>query len=125
MANSVAIETGVGSTDCPWRLHVAKHQHVNITLWDFTSINDNDVCRVYGTIRDRMKPNAFTICGGGPRVRHIYAASETTLEIRMSVGKISNRPQDFFLLKYEGKNIYRHNIISDKDGPHACKYLNR
>jgi hypothetical protein len=114
LANVVATETGAGSSDCPWRLHVARHQILSIRLWDFTSSapssgpsNDYDVCRyVYGTLRDRVKSAAHTICGGGGRVNNIYNATDDTwLEIRMSVGRTNNRPQDYFLLQYEGTTL--------------------
>ena len=59
LASVVTMETGYGSSRCPWRLKVSSGQRINITLLDFgTRKNlmqkDTTYCPVYAKIKVRI-----------------------------------------------------------------------
>ena len=111
IASIVTRETGLGSTDCPWIIHVPLGQRINVTLHDFavpTSYGrPSDVCSVYATIREEVRGSKLemNVCGGERRMKGVYLSETNRLEIVITslvIGKDQENTLPYFLLHYKG-----------------------
>ena len=117
LASVVAMETGVGGSDCPWRIEVHHGQQVNLTLINFSRVGFRHptevdgstppapnlkakVCYQFANIREKRSSRMLTECeGGGARISHAYTSSTNQIEVEMVTGKVH---KIYFLLHFKG-----------------------
>ena len=125
LASVTAHETGCGSADAPWVIEVPAGQKINITLFDFGMVADNQshvdgggsrVCRVYATIREEQGGRSVTVCGGESRIRTVYLSLKHKVEVRLISTK--NAKPSHFLLHYQGgQNVIHYYCMYSKIRP--------
>ena len=116
VVNSVS---SCGSKSHPWRLEATAGQRINISLLDFTAMSmsatdrprDRVTCRQYGYVLETLNKRNVSVCGGGGaelRQSHVYLSDSNNVEIVLTV---SSEPQRKFLLKLEGLNQIKSNLL--------------
>ena len=101
LSEHVAMETGKGSSDCPWLLHAQAGQRVNLTLVtvDTLSSSNPSVCHVYAVVREVGVSQ--TICRGRTRLAHVYTSTTHAVEVWIVGSNGNNDDHGFSMLKYE------------------------
>lgn len=105
IANVITEEKGFGTNYCPWLIRVGAGQRINITLYDFATLQYNQesaICQVYSMVKERTRTRDVTVCAGGERVKHVMISDTNELEVHI-VPHGSQTLKPYFLLKYEGK----------------------
>lgn len=108
------MDTNMGSEDCPWEIHVAPGQRINVTLLNFgrasTPAQDDAVppqektrprlCYQYAVIKEKEYVRAVTECEGAARTSTAYVSTANAIQISIMTRKNHNV---HFLFHYEGK----------------------
>lgn len=122
ISSLITEDTGCGSIDTPWLLKAKPGQKINITLWDFDSINHKKSglvashsglpppCHVYAIIKERTVTSSKTVCPKDSRTSHVFMSSGDTVEIRIVTKKQEKDDHGYFLLKFQGE---RPSLTSD------------
>ena len=136
LASAVTIETGLGSTECPWRLTVPAGQRINLTLYDFLvpQYSPNDVpiqaerrqsdtrrqgdtgrqggtyCHRYASIRESGSVRSTVVCGGETRMKVVYLSATNQVDVTISTYRLPEK-RARFLLKYQGKSAVMHPYV--------------
>ncbi|KAK2184060.1 hypothetical protein NP493_285g02039 [Ridgeia piscesae] len=85
LSSHIALDTGRGSTDCPWLIRTDPGRRVVINLIDFgygmtertnAPSSEYDLCTVYAIIRERDNHNGVTVCAGTVRNKTVYTSLE-------------------------------------------------
>lgn len=116
LSSSITEGSGLGTSFCPWVIKAPKGQRVNLTLYDFNTMNydiDSNICQVYATVKERSRTRDQTVCAGTDRIRHIMLSDGNELEISI-VKSNFNREHGYFILKYDA--IGCADIIKPKHG---------
>ena len=123
LASVVTLETGVGSSDCPWRLSVPPGQRINLTLHDFNvplfSVNEVPVdvvgrhtnvrrrrssyCLMYASISEKSVSRSAVVCGGETRLKVVYLSTTNAVDVTISTNRHPAK-RAMFLIKYEGES---------------------
>ena len=112
LSSHIALDTGRGSTDCPWLIRTDPGRRVVINLIDFgygmtertnAPSSEYDLCTVYAIIRERDNHNGVTVCAGTVRNKTVYTSVSDVVEVRILGGRGSYAEIAYFLLKYEGR----------------------
>ena len=95
---------------------VPEGQRINLTLLDFgvrprnhttavTQPSQNNLCRVYATLREKSPGRSVTVCGGRQREGHVYTSDSNVVELRILQPSQPSKEAVHFLFKYRGKSI--------------------
>ena len=105
----------------PWVIHAEVGQQINLTLYDFTLSNSEDVvagparrkkldtvlsssmksCRQYGIIEDNKVERRIMLCGGQSRICRSYLSKGNVVKLWITAG-IAPTDLQRFVLKYAG-----------------------
>lgn len=117
IGNIVTEEKGHGSQYCPWVIKVDRGQRINITLYDFATLQFNQespICQVYATLKERTRTRDVTVCAGGDRIKHVMISDTNELEITI-VTHSTQPTTPYFLLQYEGRYYMYSTRVSKSD----------
>jgi hypothetical protein len=110
LASSTTQADRRGSHQCPWLVRVPQGQRINVTLYDFTTI-DPDVDGVtqpryvYANMGETDKMADRTVYAGSQRVRHVMTSRTNQLKIHLTRpfdSLIRTLRENVFLLHIQG-----------------------
>ena len=104
LASIITQETGCGARYRPWVIEVEISQKINLTLYDFstmdTFLSTQTPCPIYIIVREDSTGEANHICGKAQRVSHIYTSLSNKIQIELDL--VQSYPGASFAVAYEG-----------------------
>ena len=104
LASIITHETGCGVRYRPWVIEVKISQRINLTLYDFStmdiSLSIQSPCPAYITVREDATGEANYICGKAQRVSHVYTSLSNKIQIELDLAQ--SHPSVSFAVAYEG-----------------------
>ena len=123
ISSLVTEETGCGLPNTPYILEVPQGQTINLTMLDFHVIEPDQMlgqearpeiqplgCDVYTTLKEPKTGRAVDVCGGRERHNIVFVSRTNIVEVIIH-NALPNK--QYFLLKYEGKNVFFFGLHSE------------
>ena len=125
LSSSVVADTQCGSPSCPWVLQARPGQHYNLTLLDFSHLDEarvqesskgaaRNLCHRYLTVREGDVDKDVTTCSQKyTRESHIFTSSSNSIQLTLyTAGSTSNIQ---YLIKYQGmgKDTHTHSLAEN------------
>ncbi|ELT98119.1 hypothetical protein CAPTEDRAFT_225957 [Capitella teleta] len=106
LSSALVADTGCGSQTCPWVLRARPGQHLNLTLMDFSHLDQLAVdesqkatCQRYVSIREDLSSKDVTSCSHDyARERHIYESTTNSIQLTLFADRESSV---HYLIHYE------------------------
>lgn len=107
LASKLTHDTRIGSSSCPWALHVPKGQTINITLYDFgvhdAKLTTGQYFPKYFVIKEPAITKEATVYAGSERVRRVYSSTSNELQIDI-FDKMTPKTLTNFIILYQGED---------------------
>ena len=104
LASILTHDTGCGARYRPWVIEVEISQKINLTLYDFSSLDTflytQLPCPIYVIVREDSTGEAVHICGKAQRVSNIYTSLSNRIQIELDL--VQSYPAASFAVEYEG-----------------------
>ena len=114
VSSALAATTGIGSTSCPWQVHAAEGQRINLTLLAFVdaqTAGSQKSCYDVAVIRDGAGRRGVTACSGQPRQQVVLVSDTSVVELEFVATNMASDhvvprpgPAAQFIIHYQCKH---------------------